>query len=285
VIDDLSKTLRSILQQAAVPRPLKDVHIVFDQPTEKFDPSEPTIDLFLYDIRENTELRSNEPMIQRQNGEAKMFHPPCRVACSYLLTAWPKGAGELPLVEHQLLSQALMVLKRYPTIPESFLQGNLKGQAPPLPMMITQADGLKNPHEFWTAIGNKLRPSITVSVTIGMEVSEPAPEEVALVTLHDIRLGERTSATEQAINPATFQGPFTVTGRITAADGKPAAGVNVTLVEADRSAQTDADGRYLLRQVLPGGYTLRIETAGIQPQEVKTTIPAPRGKSYNVQLS
>lgn len=285
MIDELSKSLRGILQQAAVPSPLKDVHIVFDQPTEKFAPSEPTIDLFLYDIRENTELRSNEPMIQRQNGEAKMWRPPLRIACSYLLTAWPKGAGELPLVEHQLLSQALMVLKRYPTIPESFLQGNLKGQAPPLPMMITQADGLKNPHEFWTAIGNKLRPSITVSVTIGMEVLEPAPEGAALVTLHDIRLGERTLPTEQKIKPDTFQGPFTVVGRVTEADAKPAAGVTVTLVEADRSAQTDAEGRYVLRHVLPGGYTLRIETAGIQPQEVKTTIPAPRGQNYNVQLN
>ena len=40
-------------------------------------------------------------------------------------------------------------------------------------MMTAQTDGLKEPAEFWTAIGNKLRPSLTVTVTIGMEVFAP----------------------------------------------------------------------------------------------------------------
>jgi len=285
MIDDLSKTLRHILQQQGVSKELNDAHIVFDHPTEGFKPSEPTIDLFLYDIRENTELRSNEPVIRRQNGEASIRRPPVRMACSYLLTAWPTGEGELPLLEQKLLSQALLVLKSYPTIPEAFLQGSLKGQAPPLPMMTTRADGLKEPHEFWTAIGNKLRPSITVMVTIGMELSEPAAEEATLVTVHDIRLGERTAPAQRRLKPETLQGPFAVVGCITEGDKKPAADATVTLLEARRSAQTDGEGRYRLDRVLPGDYTLRVEHSGTSPTETRITIPAPIGKNYNLQLN
>ena len=173
MIRDLSLTLRAILDQPGLPAELAAAQIVFDRPTEPFAPSPTAVDLFLYDIRENVDLRSNEPIVERLNGQARIHRPPLRVACSYLVTAWPISDEEPALQEHRLLSQVLALLSRYPTIPENFLQGRLVGQEPPLPMMTAQANGLQNPAEFWTAVGNKLRASLTVTVTIAMPVLEP----------------------------------------------------------------------------------------------------------------
>ncbi len=188
MIRDISQTLKKILTQPGLPSELAAAQIVFDRPSETFNPQRTTIDLFLYDIRENVELRDNEPIITRSNGQATIRPPPLRVASSYLVTAWPVGGQELPLQEHRLLSQVLQVLSHYPTIPASFLQGSLAGQEPPLPMVAMHPDALKNLSEFWTSLGNRLRPSLTVTVTIGMDVfmREVAP----VVITEEIRLGQ-----------------------------------------------------------------------------------------------
>jgi Pvc16 N-terminal domain len=196
MIRDLSETLRAILddQRLADSFPeLNAAQIVFDPPVESFNPAQTTINLFLYDIRENTQLRSNEPTLTRDNGNASILRPPLRVACSYLITAWPVGGTEPTLQEHHLLSQALLVLSRFPTIPGSYLQGKLVGQTPALPMMVAKSDGLKDPSEFWTALGNKLRPSITATVTISLDVADPKAEEAPLVKTHEIRLEGRAA--------------------------------------------------------------------------------------------
>jgi hypothetical protein len=269
MIDDLSKALSSLLSPA-----MDQTQIVFDQPSEAFKPSQTTLNLFLYDIRENLELRSNEHRIEpRAAGRVAIHRPPFRIACSYLITAWAVGGPEPPLQEHRLLSQALAVLLRYPTIPSSFLQGSLKGQEPPLPLLVAQADGLKAPHEFWSAIGNKLRPSITATATIGMEVAEPKPEEATLVHTHDIVLGKRTSPAEQTLKAAARSEGYRIAGRVTDVDGKPVQDASLSVLGTGLKTQTDAEGRYTLGLLAPGTYTLRVQ-AGSITKESSVALPA-----------
>jgi phage antirepressor YoqD-like protein len=59
MIRDLSQTLRAILTQPGLPAELAAAQIAFDRPTEQFNPSQTTVDLFLFDVQENKELRSN----------------------------------------------------------------------------------------------------------------------------------------------------------------------------------------------------------------------------------
>ncbi|MGH8584623.1 MAG: Pvc16 family protein [Gammaproteobacteria bacterium] len=257
MIDDLSKALSSLLTPA-----MGQAQIVFDQPSDAFKPERTTLNVFLYDIRENLELRSNEPRIEpRAAGRVAIHRPAFRIACSYLITAWAVGGAEPPLQEHRLLGQALAVLLRYPTIPLGFLQGGLEGQAPPLPMLVAQSDGLKAPHEFWSAIGNKLRPSITATVTIGMEVAEPQPLEVLLVRMHDIILGERTSPAEQMLQPATRSEGYRIAGRVTDPEQKPVSDAIVSVLGTGLETHTDAEGRYTLGLLAPGQYTLQVQKA------------------------
>ena len=91
MIQDLSQTLRAILTQPGLPSELSAAHIVFDRPGDTFNPSQTVIDLFLYDLRENLELRSNDSALTRVNGAVTITPPALRLACTYLVTAWPIG--------------------------------------------------------------------------------------------------------------------------------------------------------------------------------------------------
>jgi hypothetical protein len=163
MIRDLSESLSALLTPA-----LPAADISFERPTDQFQPAQTTVNLFLYDIRENVELRNHEPVFRRQGSETLREPPPLRLDCSYLLTAWPVGGANLALQEHRLLSDCLRHLVRFPLIPAEFLQGSLIGQRPPLPTIVARPDGLANPSEFWTALGARLRVGLTLRVTISM---------------------------------------------------------------------------------------------------------------------
>ena len=64
----LDTTLKSILDDTSAPLLVRDAEVAFDRPSESYNPPRNTINLFLYDIRENVELRNNESVIERQNG-------------------------------------------------------------------------------------------------------------------------------------------------------------------------------------------------------------------------
>lgn len=278
MIDDLSRSLRAILDDPGLAGSFPELaaaQVSFERPTETFTPAQTTIDLFLYDLREDVELRSNEPTVSRTNGQVAIGRPPLRVACTYLVTAWPVGGIEPPLQEHRLLGQVLRVLSALPTIPTGFLQGALVGQPLPIPLEVAQADGLSNPADFWTALGNRLRPALTVTATVAVPVGVPAMVPAAITQA--VRL-------EQLDRPATAVQFFRIGGRVTNAASAPVAGATVLLVEPGISTTTDAAGHFILGGVAAGTFTLRA-TLGAVTQEVTITVPAPIGSDYDVQLS
>src|SRR5262249_5156735 len=185
----------------------------------------------------------------------------------------PVGVGELPLQEHQLLGEVLQVLSRYPTIPTNFLQGSLAGQAPPLPMIALHPDALKNMSEFWTSLGSKLRPSLSVTVTISVPVFPPATmrETISLQT----RLEQIGSAAAQVSTVA-------IAGTVTSA-GAPVASATVTVVELGMSVASGPDGRFRLGPIAAGNYTLSV-VSGTTTRTRSITVPAAAGSNYDVQL-
>lgn len=284
MIDDLSKTLKYILSSVAKKEPekfpqLATAEIEFVRPVKDYKPKPPqTVCLFLYDIRENRELRSNEPARVNRNGQHTLERPPLRVDCSYLITAWPaeatsangrdgvdqETARDIILLEHLLLSEVLQVLARYPVIPSNLLQGKLANpEQPVLPPMITaRAEGLTNISEFWTAIGSNLRPSLNVKATISMQVS---PTEVeARPVLERVLREDKPSR-------------FTIEGHVKDEKGAPLAGARIALVELGLSTTSDTDGRYSLSQIPIGKYTLRVNWKtgkGVKGKSVEINVPA-----------
>lgn len=191
MIHDLNNTLKVLLQHE-LPAPLNEqVAISFDPPDDQFPPSTvtpPAIDLFLYDIRENRELRSNEWLLQREsNGTGLRTMPLVRVDCSYLITAWPSASTpHRSADEHRLLSEVMLVLLRFPKLPDHLLQGTLTAQELPLPTGVLQPGHLQSLGEFWQALGGKPKAALNYTVTIA--VQPVAPVDVPLVIAADTNL-------------------------------------------------------------------------------------------------
>ncbi|SRR6266496_2612403 len=274
MIRDLSETLKAILQDPSVPPELAVADIVFDRPADPFNPPKTTIDLFLYDIRENTELRSNEQQIEIKNHQAIIHPAPLRLSCSYLVTAWPFGGAELALQEHRLLSQVLRAFGQYPTIPAHLLQGSLVGQEPPLPMVGLHPDALKNLSEFWTSVGNKLRASLTLTATISVPLFADVPEFV--VTHRSTAFATSgTGASETWLQ---------VGGRVLgpAAQGVPNAMVDI--LDLHLREFSGSDGRFSFLRVPAGTHQIRAIAAGFQPTAQPLVVPG-RPEDYEITLA
>lgn len=194
MIDDLDRTVEELLRRELSPLLMEQVGISFAAPDSEFPPSSvtlPAVDLFLYDIRENTELRNAAWIVERQfeprgNGEAAQKavkrRSPVRVDCSYLITAWSSESSTTrALDEHHLLSEVMKVLLRHPMIPEVLLQGSLKGQEPPLPCATLQPGRLQSVGEFWQALGGKPKAALNYTVTIGVVPDRAIETEVPVI--------------------------------------------------------------------------------------------------------
>ena len=288
MIDDLTKTLKRILSSDKVKQEfplLGAAEIEFVRPTNDYKPKSPrTVCLFLYDIRENRELRSNEPLRVAGNGQLQIGRPPVRVDCSYLVTAWltesmiaddnkvdDETARDPILQEHLLLSEVLQVLARYPTIPVELLQGKLVQQPLAPPMITAQAEGLKNISEFWSAIGSNLRPSLNVKATLSMQLSELQPE--AKPPVESILREDR---------PARLE----VKGQINDEKNAPIAGARIAIVELGLSTTSNAQGQYAFAAIPIGRYNLRINWKSgekVRSRNLKISVPgAPGAYDLNV---
>jgi hypothetical protein len=274
MIRDLDETLKAILQDPSVPPELKAADIVFDRPNDPFTPAKTTIDLFLYDVRENTELRSNEQIVERVNHQSITHPAPLRLNCSYLVTAWPVGGAELSLQEHRLLTQVLRALGQFPTIPSKYLQGSLVVQDPPLPMVALHPDALKNLSEFWTSVGNKLRASLTVTVTISVPLFADVPD--FLVTTRTASVAPSESGTPDSM--------VEVGGRVLDPTAQGIANATVDVLDMGLRQVSDADGRFSFLQVPAGAHTLRAVASGYQLKTQPLVVPG-RSEDYEITLA
>lgn len=185
MINDLDETLSQLLKRELPKGLAEQVQVSFSAPDDQFPPpsvSLPAIDLFLYDIRENLDLRSNDVYVERKgDGTAIRTMAPVRIDASYLITAWPSQSVSDPSEdEHRLLGEVILALLRYRTIPEDALQGSLVSQTLPLPVTTLQPGRLQSLGEFWQALGGKPKAALNYTVTFSVEVSKP--ETVGLVT-------------------------------------------------------------------------------------------------------
>ena len=174
MLDDLDKTLEQLLKQELSPSLVKQASISFATPDSELATKVqlPAINLFLYDVEENLELRSSEWSIARgSNGMATKKHPPVRVNCSYMITVWPADRSDAQ-TEHRLLGEVMKVLLRYPKLPAEVLQGTLQGQEPPLRTSTLRPSRLQSLGEFWQAMGGKPKAALNYTVTISVEVRE-----------------------------------------------------------------------------------------------------------------
>jgi hypothetical protein len=178
MFQDLDATLAALVARELA---VTNVAVSFATPDDQFPPSDvglPAISFFLYDVRENTDLRTNQWELERgDDGGFTRQRPPVRIDCSYLITAWPSGSAPDPADdEHRLLGEVLKVLLRHRAIPARYLQGELVGREPPLRAKILAENQLHSLGELWQAMGGRPKATLHYGVTLGVDVF--GPEEV-----------------------------------------------------------------------------------------------------------
>lgn len=179
MLQDLDKTLKALLE-LQLPSDLLSGNtnlterITFDSPTTEYG-KRPSVNLFLYDVRENLDLRNTVGSFDRQNGlTAIKKRPPARVDCSYMITAWGPAGSSLQdlLEEHKILGEVMKVLLRFPSLPAEVLQGSLVGQDPPVRLLSLRPGHFQNPGDFWQAMGGNPKAALNYTITISVPVDE-----------------------------------------------------------------------------------------------------------------
>ena len=240
MLADLDAALRRLLESELAAHGFDGARVSFEAPTNQWAAglTAPTVDVFLYDLREAADMAVGGWNEHRGNGPVRMERPALRLECSYAVTAWTREAED----EHRLLSQTLAVLLAHTRLPDRFLDERLAAEGP-VTSRIGQPKGDRKA-EFWTAVGGRYRVSLDYVVTIAIApgvVVERGPE----VRTHTVRVkaGERSPFERHRCG-----------GSVRSADGRPVAGAWLLLPAVGAWASSGHDGRFAFDGVPAGTY-------------------------------
>lgn len=167
----MDSALRTLIEREA--SGTRDVEIVFDAPTREWAGrrNSPTIDVYLYDIREDLRRRERGMynVYNESNVVVSRHLPPRHFKLSYLVTAWTQR----PEDEHRLLSSLLSCFLKYDALPVDVLTGPLTDLGLPIPITIA----LPPPEDrafadVWSALGGELKPSIDLVVSTPLDTGQ-----------------------------------------------------------------------------------------------------------------
>ena len=251
MLADLDETLRNLLRSELERHGFEGVDIAFDAPAREWSGqlSKPTVNVFLYDLREAEGMRSPEWSSTNATGRVREGRPPMVMECSYAITAWTQAVED----EHRLLSQVLAILFAFPELPQDKLNGRLANgsQAWPIKGRIGQGKGEKA--DFWTAVGGQYKVSLDYVVRLTVESGaqlERGPE-VRTQTV-------RTRLSDGP--PRAIVEMHRTAGRVKDAKGEPLANVWVTLPDVGSWTSSAADGRFFFNRLPAGSHRLLART-------------------------
>ena len=282
MINDLDETLKQLLVKKAGLDPA-EVDISFDIPTSEWSTpvTRPTVNLYLYDLRENRQLRETYWDDEvGEDGKINLKRRPLRIDLSYMITCWTSSAED----QHRLLWRVVETFFRHSPIPEDVLQGDLLQLTHPVNTEVAQPDGvLKNVSDFWGALENQLRPSVSLVVTLDLDLEQIITSPMVLARA--LKFGPPVVQTGHngseimltQLEPGWEAGTVRLGGEVRNKKGKPLASAWVRLVskqvdgqpvQIGPTIQTDAVGRYVFSAVPVGDYTLVVEMTGQSPVQV-----------------
>lgn len=164
MFDEVDDALRRLLRDQVVDE--REVTLALEAPTKDWAArrNSPTINLYLYDIRENLGRREAGLFdVVDDDGVLVARKPFARhYSVSYLLTAWTPR----PEDEHRLLGAALDALLASDALDPAYLSGGLAAWTKPIPLLVSQPIGERSLSEIWTALGGQLKPSLDLVVTV-----------------------------------------------------------------------------------------------------------------------
>ena len=272
-IADLDEALRVLLRRELGRHGFKGVEIAFDAPSKDWSGklTAPTVDLFLYDLREATERAEASPTERRESGQTITVPPPLRLELTYAVSAWTKAVED----EHRLLTQVLAILFSYRRIPEDVIAGNASGASALREAQTSVGRPREEKADFWTSVGGEYKASIdlVVHVTIESGATFVRGPEVRTQTMRftDTEAPQRTLVELQRIG-----------GTVRDADGAPVARAWVVLPASGLWTATDREGRFRISRVRPGEHELVVRA--VSGAEATMTVDVP-GAGVDVVLA
>jgi hypothetical protein len=251
-IADLDEALRSLLRRELKRHGFEGVEVAFDAPSKDWSGklTTPTVDLFLYDLREASARAHNAPDEQRENGKAVVTPPSLQLELTYAVTAWTKAVED----EHRLLSQVLAILFSYRQLPLELLDGALDGGT----VLARAETSVGRPREekadFWTSVGGQYKASI--DFVVHTQIASGA----TYVRGPEVRT--QTVRTRMSDGPARTLTEFhRIAGTVRDADGQPVPDAWVAIPETGRWTATQRDGRFRFDRIPPGTHRVIARTA------------------------
>jgi hypothetical protein len=263
---DLDEALRTLLKRELERHGFEGVDIAFDAPATDWSAklTNPTVNLFLYDLRENVAEADVSTRDVRINGAMMAAPPPMRLEVTYSVTAWTKAVQD----EHRLLSQVLAILFSHVSLPADLLAGRLANAS----LLRTIQTEVGRPKEekadFWTSIGGRYKASLDYAVKLEVEsgLTFTRGPEVRTQTVHlGIQDGPRR----------TFEELQRFGGMVRDAAGEPVANAWVALPDLGRFASTNQEGRFVFDQMRPGEH--RVEARTVAGEEASGIAKVPGG--------
>lgn len=193
MIEQLDESIEDFLR-GEVPLSREAVAVSFDAPDKEWGSgvTQPTLNLFLWDIRRSAEESESGMEQAIVNGSPHWRVRPPRYEFRYLVTAW---AAEI-LDEHRLLGAVLPTLVNHRSIPPSYLKRPFIEIAPH-PTLKVGLSHLTSLSEFWSAIEGKFKTGLDLIVTATIDpailIPAGAPTEEIGVSVADSEDPDRVS--------------------------------------------------------------------------------------------
>jgi hypothetical protein len=282
MISNLDASLKSMLTgEAPLGSSLATATISFAVPdtTWQGQGSGMQLDVYLYRVLDNRELRSNQRFTTlNPDGSVTTTLFPSRIECSYIISAWDKGAEvegmEKEPDEHALLSDVIYVLWRNPTMPAKYLTGTLTSAYLALPIIAAESEDMSAKPDFWSALDTYVRPTITCRITIELDLDDAAVASQA------------TMISLTAQNATLSEHLVTIAGIVRNA-AVPTQTIPNAWILLDASQQTylsDANGAFVIGNVSSGPHTLTVRAVGFAQGIRSFAVPDPSG-IYDVSLT
>jgi hypothetical protein len=264
-IADLDEALRLLLTRELGRHGFEGVDVAFDAPSKDWAGklTNPTVNLFLYDLREAVEQREGSGAdVSNGNGGVVETRPPLRLELTYAVTGWTKAVED----EHRLLSQVLSILFSYRQLPRELLDDvpDAGSRLRELQTLVGQPREEKS--DFWSAVGGPYKASIDYVVRLRIDsgaVFVRGPE----VRMQTLRTGMLDGPARTMTEYHRFGGTVTTKG------GEPVADAWVALPDAGRWSVTDREGRFRFDRVAPGEHQLIARTASGAEARLKASVP------------
>lgn len=247
VLTDLQAALRRVIYERGL-IDSADVAVAYEAPVKSWVAARtgPTIDLFLYDIRENTDLRKGGMETTKVNGRGQVRMPPRRFDLCYLVSVLSTEVED----EHLVLWRLLLTLLKNPILPTELLSESLRKADVPITVKLEAPEGAPKPLEIWGALELPPRPSLCMVVTVpaDLEIAFDAPL-VLTRTARYRHLHDDEAGVDQRHH---------IGGIVRGRGGVPVVGAHVALAGSTDVGVTNAEGLFTFTGIPDGNVTLHV---------------------------